>query len=277
MHREEPVLVPCCVGIERDTRRRETLAVALDDPALDRFPQRDRDRVAHHVGDVAHPGCLADHRPVEEAGAVTANVDEEVPDVRVAVHQRARALAKQLHDVVRACQEDARDRVEVLVHLVAEHVDRSWDERSAAADAHTAFCDPLEVAARREALRLPERRVQDRELLDDVARPSLDVGVVGTGEPAPARDEILEHHDVLVTVGLGEPDSRYAHGDLAREVAVEARLRDAHARPIDERTLLLAERRKLHEHARRNPGLAAGARRVHVRWYPSCDRAPSRP
>ena len=85
----------------------------------------------------------------------------------------------------------------------------------------------------------------------------FDVGIVGAREPATARTEILEHHHVSVAVGLGVPDARHAHIDLVRDVTVEAGLGDAHARVVDERTLLLVERRELHEDARRESRLAA--------------------
>ena len=94
--------------------------------------------------------------------------------------------------------------------------------------------------------------MQERELLDDVVRTCLDVIVGRTGKPAPGRDEILEHHHVVIAVGLRVPDARHPYRDLAREVAVEARFRDAHARHVDERTLLLAEGWELHEHGRWN-------------------------
>ncbi len=56
------------------------------------------------------PGRAADHRPVEESGAVVA-VDEEVAEVRVAVDERALALAVQRQDVARALRGRTRRAV----------------------------------------------------------------------------------------------------------------------------------------------------------------------
>ena len=98
--------------------------------------------------------------------------------------------------------------------------------------------------------------MEHRELLDDVARAVLDVGVVRAGKSTAGRHEILEHHDVAAAIGLGEPHARHSDAHLAREVTVEPRLGDAHPGVVDERTLLLVERRQLHEHARRHVGLA---------------------
>ena len=71
----------------------EQLAVLRDEVALVRAADLGGDRVAEHVRDIAQPGRPRDHRPVEEAGALA--VDEEVAEVRVAVHERARSLAVQ--------------------------------------------------------------------------------------------------------------------------------------------------------------------------------------
>ncbi len=100
--------------------------------------------------------------------------------------------------------------------------------------------------------------------------PSCNVGVVCSREPAPAGDEILVHHDVMVTVGLGEPDSWCPHRDLSGQVAVEARFGDAHSRAVDELSLLLAERRELHEYARRNAGVTT-ERGARVPSFRSCE------
>ena len=100
-------------------------------------------------------------------------------------------------------------------------------------------------------------RVQRGELFDDVAGARRDVGIVGTREPATARDQILQHHHVVVAVGLGVPDARHAYIDVVRDLAVEARFGDAHAGLVDERALLFVEGRKLHEDARRESRLAA--------------------
>src|SRR5207249_11455919 len=56
---------------------------------------------------------------------------------------------------------------------------------------------------------------------------------------------------------LGVPDARHAHVDLVRDVTVETRFGDAHARVVDERTLLLVEGRQLDEDTRPEPRLAA--------------------
>ena len=91
-----------------------------------------------------------------------------------------------------------------------------------------------------------------------------DVVVGRTRKPASGRDQVLEHHDVLIAVGLGEPHAWRPHRELRGEVAVEARLGDAHARHVDQLALLFAEGRELHEHARR-----------HARVTLECDACPS--
>ena len=137
MHREEPVLIPGDIGVEGHALGREPVAVVRDDLALDRDAHRRRHRVAHGVHDVAHPRRPAHDGPVEEAGAIT--IDEEVPDVRVAVHERARTAAEQLHDLVSTRQIQRGERMERVVHLVTECVDGTLDEGRRTADrAHRA-------------------------------------------------------------------------------------------------------------------------------------------
>ena len=76
---------------------REQVAVRRHELSLVRAPDLGRDRVAEHVRDVADAGGTGDHRPVEKARALA--VDEEVPEMRVAVHERALADAVQRQDV----------------------------------------------------------------------------------------------------------------------------------------------------------------------------------
>ena len=104
--------------------------------------------------------------------------------------------------------------------------------------------------------------MQDGELLDDVVGARFDVGLVGAGEPAAAGGEVLEHHDVAVAVGVGEPGPGHPHRDLGCEVAVEAGLRDAHPGPVDELALLLVEGWELHEHGRRHAVAVQGDARA---------------
>ena len=52
--REQAVLFPCLLGVERDAARGERAAVARDPLPLVRAAQLGGDRIAEHVGDVAH-------------------------------------------------------------------------------------------------------------------------------------------------------------------------------------------------------------------------------
>ncbi len=108
------------------------------------------------------------------------------------------------HDVVGAGEVDVGEPVELLGQLTADLVDRHLHELGAAAGRAGALRgQPVEVAARVETGRLPEVRVQRRQVLDDVAGAPGDVVVLGMREPAPARDEVFEHHRVAVAGGLG--------------------------------------------------------------------------
>ena len=154
-------------------------------------------------------------------------------------------------------QIDVGEAMKRVVELIAESLDGLLDELPAAATtACAAFGEPIEILARRETRRIPVRRVEKGELLDDVARPTRDVGVVRTREPASTRNQILENHHVALTVGLREPHTGHADGDLARQVAIEPCFCDAHAGLVDERPLLLVEGRELDEHV---PGHFGGA------------------
>src|SRR5436190_12214197 len=92
--REQAVLLPREISVERDAVFGQDLAVARDQRALVRAPEVGRRRRGEHVRDVADAGRAAHDRPVEEAGArrILA-VDEEVAEVRVAVDERALAFA----------------------------------------------------------------------------------------------------------------------------------------------------------------------------------------
>ena len=86
-------MVPRLARIEVDTAAGEQLAVAVDEVALDSGAHVGAHRVAQHIRHVAHARRAAHDRPVQETGtAATANVDEEVADVRIAVDQRRGAL-----------------------------------------------------------------------------------------------------------------------------------------------------------------------------------------
>ena len=184
--------------IERDAGRREPLAVVLDDLTLDRLPHR-----------VGAPSCTSRRRrraspaPGRPRPSRGNRCDRRTRRRRGSRCARRRARACPAPAPNSSMMSSARvqvelgERVERLVHLVAERVDGSLDVRDGATDAHAARRDPREITVGCEPLRLPERRVQERQLLDDVARTRRDVGVARTGEPAPRRDEILEHHHVL--------------------------------------------------------------------------------
>src|SRR5437879_4909515 len=111
------------------------------------------DRVAHDARDVAQPRRTADHRPVEKAGAIAAgDVDEQVAEVGIAVHEGARSRIPQRDDLGRAREIQLGDTMEVFVEPVAESVDRHPHERGPATRvARTTIGEPLEIAARIEA------------------------------------------------------------------------------------------------------------------------------
>ena len=77
--------------------------------------------VAQEVGDVAHPGELAGHRPVVEPGPPI--VHEEVPDVVVAVDERALALVPQRPDVAVPVDVQLAELAELGRELVRELID----------------------------------------------------------------------------------------------------------------------------------------------------------
>ena len=99
-------------------------------------------------------------------------VDEEVAEVRVAVHERARSRVPQRDDVVVAGEIDVGEAMELVGQPIADVVDGHLHElRAAAGRAGALRREPREIAVVVEAGRLPEPGVQRGHLLDDVAGP----------------------------------------------------------------------------------------------------------
>jgi hypothetical protein len=91
---------------------------------------------------------VTQHGPVEEAGSATGLlIDEQIAHVRITVHQRARPLTPELHNVARAREVQVGDTREIGSELRAERVDRHLDERRAAARVAGSFRrKPSEIA-----------------------------------------------------------------------------------------------------------------------------------
>ena len=117
-------------------------------------------RVREHVGDVADTGGVGDHRPVEKAGAVAVRrIDEEVAEMRIAVHERARAFAVERHHAggpglvqLGELHEAGRQAVGEVVDCHAHHA------RATVAAAGGARRDPREITSHTEPRRLPVAR-----------------------------------------------------------------------------------------------------------------------
>ena len=277
---EEPVLLPRGRrGRGRCPPRRAARSSASSQRALVGGAHLGRDRVAQHVRDVAQAGRAADHRPVEEAGAVAVrDVDEEVAHVRVAVHERARARVPQR----RRCRRCARGRCR-RGGGTPRAAGRRECRRPSARTSPRRRPPPVPFGASQARSPSSSKRGDSQNRACSAASCSTmsrararDVVVRRVREPAPGRDEVFEHHHVAVAVGVGEPHVRDAHRDLGREVAVEARLGDAHADRRDELALALVERRQLHEHGRRHARVAASAQRGRGPSCPSSGRAARR-
>jgi hypothetical protein len=135
--------------------------------------------------------------------------------MRIAVHERARPPAPQLHDVGGAREIHVGDPMERRVHAIAQRFDRHLNEvRAPTAVARAASLQPRQVVA--EARRLPIRTVQRRQLFDDVERARLDVRIIRRREAAARGFQVFEHHDIAIVGELGIPRTRHAHRHLGR-------------------------------------------------------------
>ena len=123
--------------------------------------------------------------------------------MHIAVDQGGAAFAVQGDHVDRTGEIQVGEGSEAVGEAVGVAVDRHlYEHRATVAARGTARRKPRQVATGREPRRAPVASVEPRELLDDVARTELDVGVLGSREAATCSFEVLEHHHILVGAGF---------------------------------------------------------------------------
>ena len=202
VHGEQAVLLPPVVAVEADE-----LAVARDERPLLGRAHLGRDRVAQDVRDIAHARRAAEHRPVEEPGAVVPPSPGSTNRLPRCGSPCTSVRGPEFHSCT-----ISRLRARYM-SAMRWNASGSWSPRLSTAIC-TNFAPPPASPVPRLASHARSPSASKRgdcqycacnaaELLDDVVRARRDVGVGRVREPAAGRLEVFEHHHVAVAVGVG--------------------------------------------------------------------------